>query len=207
MKPKALKEVVTSDDILLTLCRSVSEVLSNTTGSGIRHSGMVQRISQTKLKPDIGCFSVFDGGFSGLVVLNFTAEAAVEIYRKYMINMNFKESELAYHHTSDDVSNVMGELTNQIIGDFISKIARELQTSINQSQPKMLTINKVLNIAIDANLDHPVISRMSFMTEDNHTFYMEFSMNQSEFVRLDAGDMGEDYDPDSLLAKHGVGNS
>ncbi len=203
MNAIASPEVVTSDDILLTLCRSVSEVLSNTTDSTIRHSGMVRRISQTKLKPDIGCFSVFDGGFSGLVLLNFSGEAAVEIYRKYMLNMNFKESELAFTHTSDDVSNVMGELTNQIIGDFIFKVSRELQTSINQSQPKMLSINKALNISIDANLDNPVMSRMAFMTEDNHTFYMEFSMDKSEFVRLEEPDPEEDYDPDVLLAKHG----
>lgn len=203
MNAKASPEVVTSDDILLTLCRSVSEVLSNTTGSNIKHSGMVRRISQTKLKPDIGCFSVFDGGFSGLVLLNFSGDAAVEIYRKYMLNMNFKENELAFAHTSDEVSNVMGELTNQIIGDFIFKVSRELQTSINQSQPKMLTINKALNISIDANLDNPVMSRMAFMTEDNHTFYMEFSMDHSEFVRLEEPGPDEDYDPDVLLAKHG----
>jgi hypothetical protein len=34
---------------------------------------MVQRISRTCLKPDIGCFVLFDGGFSGLVVKNFSA--------------------------------------------------------------------------------------------------------------------------------------
>ncbi|BDM64774.1 hypothetical protein NFHSH190041_22260 [Shewanella sp. NFH-SH190041] len=201
------RDVVTSDDILVTLCRSVTEVLSNTSGSQIRHSGMVQRISQTKLKPEIGCFSVFDGGFSGLVILNFSGVAAVEIYRKYMVNMGMPEEELSQSHTSDDVSNVMGELTNQILGDFIVKISRELQTSINQSQPRMLSINKALSIAIDANLEQPVASRVSFMTEDNHTFYIEFAMSETEFVRIADGDIltdvEDDFDPDALLAQHG----
>ena len=47
----------------------------------VRFSGMVQRISKTCLKPDIGCFVLFDGGFSGLVVINFSAAAAMELYQ------------------------------------------------------------------------------------------------------------------------------
>ncbi|WP_252345965.1 DUF3334 family protein, partial [Shewanella indica] len=100
-----------------------------------------------------GCFSIFDGGFSGLVVINFSAAAALEIYRRYMLHMGMPEEELAFSHTSDEVGDVMGELMNQMLGDFIGKVSKELQTSISQSQPKMLTINKELTISIDANLD------------------------------------------------------
>ncbi|HBF46634.1 MAG TPA: DUF3334 domain-containing protein, partial [Shewanella frigidimarina] len=60
----------------------------------------------------------------------------------------------------DDVSNVMGELMNQILGDFIGKISKELQTSISQSQPKMLVINKELTISVDTNLDNAVARRV-----------------------------------------------
>ena len=147
-----LSSTVKNDDILLKLCHSVSHVLSSTSASHISHAGMVQSISRTRLKPDLACFSIFDGGFSGLVVINFSATAAIEIYRRYMLNMGMPETELAFSHTSDDVSNVMGELMNQILGDFIGKISKELQTSISQSQPKMLVINKELTISIDTNL-------------------------------------------------------
>lgn len=194
--------IVTSDDILLKLCHSVAHVLSSTSASNVTHAGMVQSIARTRLKPDLGCFSIFDGGFSGLVVINFSASAAIEIYRRYMLNMGMPESELAFSHTSDEVGNVMGELMNQILGDFINKISKELQTSISQSQPKMLTINKELTISIDANLDDAVARRVSFRTENNHIFYLEFAMDKTEFIRLDEFVYDEEFDPDSLLEQH-----
>ncbi|MCL1089720.1 DUF3334 family protein [Shewanella profunda] len=195
--------IVTSDDILLKLCHSVAHVLSSTSASHVSHAGMVQSITRTRLKPDLGCFSIFDGGFSGLVVINFSASAAIEIYRRYMLNMGMPESELAFSHTSDEVGNVMGELMNQILGDFINKISKELQTSISQSQPKMLTINKELTISIDANLDDAVARRVSFKTENNHIFYLEFAMDKTEFIKLDEFEYDEEFDPDSLLEQHG----
>ncbi|MCL1060043.1 DUF3334 family protein [Shewanella gelidimarina] len=200
------QESVTTDDILRKLCLSVSHVLSSTTNSQITHAGMVQSITRTCLKPDLGCFSIFDGGFSGLVVINFSAPAAVEIYREYMINMGMPESELAFSHTSDEVSNVMGELMNQMLGDFINKISKELQTSISQSQPKMLTINKELTISVDTNLDEAVARRVSFKTQNNHIFYLEFAMDKTEFIKLNDFDADEDFDLDALLAEHAQGN-
>jgi hypothetical protein len=53
---------------------------------------MVQRITKTCLKPDIGCFVLFDGGFSGLVVLNFSAQTAMELYESYMLNMGMPKA-------------------------------------------------------------------------------------------------------------------
>ncbi|WP_137220955.1 DUF3334 family protein [Shewanella sp. MEBiC00475] len=194
---------VNNDDILLKLCHSVSHVLSSTSASQVSHAGMVQSISRTRLKPDLSCFSIFDGGFSGLVVINFSAPAAIEIYRRYMINMGMPETELAFSHTSDDVSNVMGELMNQILGDFIGKISKELQTSISQSQPKMLVINKELTISVDANLDNAVARRVSFKTENNHIFYLEFAMDKTEFIRSADFEVDEEFDLDSIIETHG----
>lgn len=195
-------QTVKNDDILLKLCHSVSHVLSSTTASSVIHAGMVQSISRTRLKPDLGCFSIFDGGFSGLVVINFSADAAIEIYRRYMINMGMPENELAFSHTSDDVANVMGELMNQMLGDFISKVSKELQTSISQSQPKMLTLNKELTISVDTNLDNAVARRVSFRTQNNHIFYLEFAMDKTEFIRSRDFEMDEEFDPDALIETH-----
>ena len=197
-------KIIKSDDILLKLCKSVSHVLSATTNSNVTHSEMIQSITKTRLKPDIGCFSIFDGGFSGLVVMNFSAESAMDIYRRYMISMGMDVADLALHHTSDEVGNVMGELMNQILGDFINKVSKELQTSIKQSQPKMLTVSRELTISIDANLDEPQIRRVSFRTEENHVFYLEFAMDKTSFIQLDDFEMDEDIDPEKLIEIHGI---
>jgi len=188
-----------TEDVLMSLCDSVTKVLNAATQGQIHYSGMVQRIQRTCLKPDIGCFVLFDGGFSGLVILNFSAPAAMEIYESYLLNMGFPREELARSYTSDEVSNVMGELMNQVLGDFTSKVHRELRTTITQSQPKMLVLNKQVTLSVDANLDHPEARRVTFYTGRNHIFYLELAMDRTEFIPLYELEAQAAPNPDELM--------
>ena len=187
-----------TEDILRSLCNSMTKVLSIATQSQIHYSGMVQRITKTCLKPDIGCFVLFDGGFSGLVVTNFSAAAAMEIYESYMLSMGMAKADLASSHTSDEVSNVMGELMNQIVGDFTGKVARELQTHITQNQPKMLALTKQVMHSVDTNLDKPEARRVTFFTGRNNIFYLELAIDRTEFIKLHDFE-SEELDPDTLI--------
>ena len=192
-------KTVTTEDILLKLCQSVSSVLTSATASQVSYSAMVQKINKTSLKPDFGCFVLFDGGFSGLVVINFTSKAALEIYTNYMRNMGMPENELAVLHTSDEVGDVLGELMNQLVGDFTNKIRKELQTNITQNQPKMLALSKQVNLSVDTNLDRPQARRVTFSTENNNIFYLELAMDKTEFIQLEEFEIAEDECPDSIL--------
>ena len=187
-----------TEDLLMSLCNSVVRVLNVATQSKVNYSGMVQRITKTGLKPDIGCFVMFDGGFTGLVVLNFAADTAMEIYERYMLHMGMPKSELASFYTSDEVSNIMGELMNQIVGDFTGKVRRELQTNITQSQPKMLVLNKQVMLSVDTPLDRPEMRRVTFYTEKNNIFYLELAIDRTEFIKLHDFDSRE-VDADSLM--------
>ena len=190
-----------TEDLLISLCNSVTRVLTVATQSQIHYSGMVQRITKTCLKPDIGCFVLFDGGFSGLVIINFSAAAAMELYESYMLNMGMSKSDLANSFTSDEVSNVMGELMNQVVGDFTGKVRRELQTHITQNQPKMLVLNKQVMLSVDANLDQPEARRVTFYTGANHIFYLELAIDRTEFIKLYDFEPQEAPDPDALIAQ------
>lgn len=192
-------KIVTTEDILLMLCQSVSGVLSSATNTNIQYSAMVQKINKTCLRPDFGCFVLFDGGFSGLVVTNFTSQSALEIYTAYMRNMGMPEEELAILHTSDEVGDVLGELMNQLIGDFTNKIRKELKTNITQNQPKMLAINKQVLISVDTNLDRPQARRVTFSTEGNNIFYLELAMDKTEFIQMEEFEIEESVNPDSIL--------
>ena len=189
-----------TEDLLTSLCNSVIRVLNVATHSKIHYSAMVQRITKIGLKPDIGCFVLFDGGFAGLVVLNFDGDTAMEIYEKYMLNMGMPKSELAGSFTSDEVANILGELMNQIVGDFTGKIRRELQTNITQNQPKMLVLTKQVMLSVDTPLDRPEMRRVSFFTEKNNIFYLELAIDRTEFIKLHDFDAHETPDPDALLA-------
>ncbi|MCG3866037.1 MULTISPECIES: DUF3334 family protein [unclassified Photobacterium] len=191
-------KTVTTDDILLKLCQSLSEVLSKATQTDVSYSAMVQKINKTSLKPDIGCFVLFDGGFTGLVVTNFTSQAAMELYKEYMLRMGISEDELAVHHTSDEVANILGELMNQVVGDFTGKIGRELKVSITQNQPKMLALNKQILLSVDTNLDRPQARRVSFTTAKNNIFYLEFAMDKTEFIQLEEFEQ-DTQDADSIF--------
>jgi len=196
-----------TEDLLTSLCNSVTRVLNVATQTKIHYSAMVQRITKIGLKPDIGCFVLFDGGFSGLVVLNFSGSAALEIYEKYMLSMGMPKSELASAFTSDEVSNILGELMNQIVGDFTGKIRRELQTNITQNQPKMLVLNKQVMLSVDTPLDRPEIRRVSFFTESNNIFYLELAIDRTEFIKLHDFDTSEVLDPDALLDSEQAGRT
>ncbi|MGR6839462.1 DUF3334 family protein [Aliivibrio wodanis] len=195
-------KTITTDDILLTLCRSMSGVLTKATNSSVNYSAMVQKISKTSLKPDFGCFVLFDGGFSGLVVTNFTKDSALELYTKYMRNMGMPEEELAILHTSDEVGDILGELMNQIVGDFTGQIRKTLQTTISQNQPKMLSLNKQIILSVDTNLDRPQARRVTFTTEDNNIFYLELAMDKTEFIQLEEFEQEEEFDTDDLFEQH-----
>ncbi|MBC3877475.1 DUF3334 family protein [Undibacterium sp. FT79W] len=199
MSNEEKRVVYGTEDLLTSLCNSVTRVLNVATQSKIHYSAMVQRITKIGLKPDIGCFVLFDGGFSGLVVLNFAGNAALEIYEKYMLSMGMPKSELASSFSSDEVSNILGELMNQIVGDFTGKIRRELQTNITQNQPKMLVLNKQVMLSVDTPLDRPEIRRVSFFTENNNIFYLELAIDRTEFIKLHDFDSSEIIDPDALL--------
>lgn len=190
-----------TNDLLVTLCTSVTRVLSMATNSQVQYSAVVQRIKKTYLKPDIGCFVLFDGGFSGLVIINLSADAAMELYRSYLLNMGLSKDDLANSHTADEVSNVMGELMNQVVGDFTGKVRREMQTHITQNQPKMLVLNKQVMLSVDANLDNPEARRVTFYTGNNNIFYLELAIDRTEFIKLYDFEPQETPDPDALMAQ------
>lgn len=201
MPPQETNVVFNTEDLLISLCNSVTKVLQAATASQIQYSGMVQRISKTCLKPDLGCFVLFDGGFSGLVILNFSASAAMELYERYMLNMGMAKEELAHSFTSDEVGNVMGELMNQVLGDFTSKARRELQTHITQNQPKMLALNTQVVLSVDANLDQPEARRVTFYTERNNIFYLEMAVDRTEFIKLHDFEPQAEVDVDEVMAQ------
>lgn len=195
----AIKRAKSTDDILLILCNSVQRVLSNVTKSRIEFSPMVQKINKTCLKPDIGTFVLFDGGFSGLVIINFSAVAAVEIYQEYMLTMGMPKSELASHHTADEVGDILGELMNQIVGDFQAELAEAMLISVNQSQPKMLAINKEIMLSISTNIERPQARKVAFKTADRNIFYLEMAMEKTEFIEMHDFEREAKQNPDEII--------
>ena len=99
----------------------------------------------------------------------------------------------------------MGELMNQIVGDFTGKVARELQTNITQNQPKMIVLNKQVMLSVDTNLEKPEARRVTFYTGSNKIFYLELAIDRTEFIKLYDFEVLETEDPDELMAQANAG--
>jgi chemotaxis protein CheY-P-specific phosphatase CheC len=97
------------------------------------------------------------------------------------------------------VGDVLGELMNQLVGDFTNKIRKELQTNITQNQPKMLAINKQVMLSVDTNLDRPQARRVTFSTEKNNIFYLELAMDKTEFIQLEEFEAEDDASVDDIF--------
>lgn len=199
------QHVITCDDILLSLCDSVTSVLSKATGDKIAYTPMIQKINNTTLRPDIGTFVLFTGTFSGMVVLNFPKETAMELYNSYMSLMGMSESDRATNYTSEEVCNTLGELMNQMVGNFTSKISSTLNGRINQSQPKMLSLPHQVEISINMTLDHPEVSRITFFTAGGNVFYLELAMDHTEFkVAREMEPAERPLTPEEIMAEAGL---
>ena len=200
MSDDTFKEVViTSSDIMLHLCDSLTYVMSTAAEVKVTFTPMVQRIRHTTLRPDIGTFVLFTGSFSGMVVLNFSKEAAMEIYSSYMRYMGFTANEISQNYTSDDVAATLGELMNQIIGNFTGKVSSELHSHITQNQPKMLTLPQHVELNINMSLDNPIVRRITFKTASGAVFYLELAMDDTDFTKVREFEEHSQLSPDEIL--------
>lgn len=176
------KQTKNTEDILRILCDSIRETLNTATQSDITYSNTFIKTSKTCLRPDIGCFVLFGGGVTGLVAMNFSGRAALEIYRKYHQLMGIPEEELASDHSASEVADSMGELMNQSVGRFQTMLRQQVGIGVNQNQPKMIALNQPMRISLEAEVDKPQYRRVEFRTWGNQLFYVEITMEKAEFV-------------------------
>jgi CheY-specific phosphatase CheX len=175
----------TTIDIISELfCKAVKEIFEASTGTTIKYAPTIQRVPSISLKPDLGCFVQFAGDYSGLIIMNFAGDTASELYHRAMTFMGMPE-EIEKEYTSEEVVNFIGEMVNQIIGNARRKIEARYGLTASNSQPKAITISSEINMSIASTLvDRPRCRRLSFRTEQGHRFYIEMSMEQTEFIRI-----------------------
>ena len=75
------------DELCSYLIGATQEVLSHSTSADIQYAKTLQEVSNVHLKPDVGCFVQFNGDYHGLLIMNFSTGAALEIFKSYMKSM------------------------------------------------------------------------------------------------------------------------
>lgn len=168
------------DEISKLFLKTTQKTLETSTHQTITYSPTIQKIPKVSMKPDLTCFVQFDGDYVGLVVLNFTASAAFEIYKKYMIAMGIPEEELAASISSPEVADSIGEITNQLMGQLIKDVEDHFELNAAFGQPKALTLNSAITLVIDAH--YAENRRLSFKI-NNYSFRIEIAMEPTEFIQ------------------------
>lgn len=168
------------DALTASALQAVKNVLETNTKIPIKASATIQKVPKVSLKPEIGCFVPFTGDYNGLVVMNFSAAAAMLLYKNYMISMGIPEAELAKEHTNMEVPDSIGEMVNQIMGKVTKLTEDSFGLSAYCSQPKALVLNASIVLTIDT--DYRENRRLSFSI-NNEKFYFELAMEQAEFIQ------------------------
>ncbi len=174
----------TINEIAQIFAQACETIIGQSTNSKISSAPTIQKVPAVFLKPDIACFVQFNGDYSGLFIMNFCAPVALELYRKTLLFMGMPEEELASEHTSDEVVDSIGELINQVIGKARSMIKDRYGLTATNPQPKAISISSVITMAIAAPLNRPQCRRIAFRSADNHSFHIEFSMEETEFIPI-----------------------
>lgn len=179
----------TLNSIARIFCEATKEVLGASTGKEVSFANTIQKIPLVHLRPEIGCFVLFSGDYSGIMIMNFSAKAAMEIYRNQMLTMGLPEEDLAIEYTSDDVVDNIGETINQIIGNVRRKIEEIYGLVSSNTQPKAIALTTSIILTIDAHdIEKELCRRLSFKI-GGHSFHIELSMEKTEFVSLDGKDV------------------
>lgn len=175
------KPMISIDEISKTLLKTAQHTLETSTKQEVTYSSTIQKIPKVSMKPDLTCFVQFNGDYNGLIVINFSANAAFEIYKSYMKAMGMPEDELGATLADPDVSDTIGEITNQVMGQMAKDIESEYDLNAVFGQPKALTLNSSITLVIDS--DYRENRRLSFKI-GNYSFRIEIAMEHSEFILI-----------------------
>ncbi len=169
------------DEISKIFLKTAQKTLETNTKQDVTYSTTIQKIPKVSMKPDLTCFVQFDGDYIGLVVMNFSADAAYEIYEKYMLSMGMPKEELATGLSSAEVTDSIGEITNQIMGQVVKDVGETFDLNAVFGQPNALTLNSAITLVIDA--DFAENRRLSFKI-GNYSFRIEIAMEHTEFIQI-----------------------
>ncbi len=175
------KSIVSIDVISEILLETAQYTLETATTQKVSYSTTIQKTPKVSMKPDLTSFVQFNGDYNGLVVINFSDDAAFEIYKSYMIAMGMPEEEIATTISSPEVTDTIGEITNQVMGQLTKKVDEKYNLNAEFGQPKALTLNSSITLGISS--DYVENRRLSFKI-GNYCFRIEMAMEHTEFVSI-----------------------
>ncbi|MDD5758819.1 MAG: DUF3334 family protein [Desulfobulbaceae bacterium] len=181
------------EQVAQAFCLATKVTLEKGTGREVTYVKTIQSVPRVTIRPDLGCFVQFFGDYSGLVALSFSAKAAVDLYRYYMLTMGLPAEELVDDATSAEVVDTIGEITNQIMGRAMRMVEAKYDLNAKFGQPKALALNNGIALVPEASSANTLSieeggafdNRRIVFTFEESRFYMEIAMERVEFIRIE----------------------
>lgn len=178
-----------SDSTILSIsalfAKAVQEVIQNFCQLEVVIGQNAQFLSTIQISEDLGAFVSFHGNYSGLMVMNFEGDAALELVVSSMRAMGMPDDEIPTHYMADDVRNSIGELVNHIIGSVRAKIQDEYDLSAQATIPAVIPVSIPIGLFFKSTVgEGQSCVRLVFRTPGNHRFHLELTIETSEIARL-----------------------
>lgn len=165
--------------------KAVQEVCKNFCQLEVTVGKNAQFLSTIQISEDLGAFVSFHGNYSGLMVMNFEGDAALELVNSSMKAMGMPEDEIPSHYMADDIRNSIGELVNHINGNVRAKIQEEFDLSANATIPAVIPVSIPIGLFFKSTINEgQSCVRMVFRTPSNYRFHLELAMESSHFAEL-----------------------
>ncbi len=187
-----MEEKLAIDNVAQAFCQATKATLEKAIGHKVDYVRTIQNIPRVSIRPDLGCFVQFAGDYHGLVALTFSAEAALGLYRSYMLGMGMPAEELASEASTAEVVDTIGEITNQIMGRAMRMIEAKYDLNAYFGQPKALHLSNGISLVPESSSSNSMMAdensvfenrRIVFKFEEAR-FYLEIAMERIEFLKL-----------------------
>ncbi len=165
--------------------KAACEVISRSCSMEVTVAKTAQIIPSIEISKDIGAFVTFSGNYSGVMVINFTGDAALELVTSSLVAMGMPEEDIPSHHLADDVLSSIGELTNHIIGKARADMKTEYDLVAHANIPAVVPVTAPIGLVFKGNgLEGYSCIRLAFSTPQNHHFHMEITLEPALFEKL-----------------------
>lgn len=166
--------------------KATQEIIETSTGLKISVSNTFQGISNVKIAGEIGSFISFKGDYNGILIMNFSGNAALEIVRANLKKMGLPDSDIPTHFTSDDVRNNIGEIVNQITGKSRRLIQQRYDLASSANIPAVVPITSPIGLLLEtAHTEKQECIRACLSTPSSNRFYIELSMEPLTLIEMD----------------------
>jgi CheY-specific phosphatase CheX len=164
---------------------TICDIVRRSSGLTVQMSGTAQYVPGPRLSGDIASFVTFHGDYSGLLVLNFEGQSALEITQAILGRAGLTGGDLPQHFASENARGALGELTNQVVGHARQSIQKRWDLSADANIPVVVPLTGLNGLELHAGgWGEEQCIRLGLRTPGQRRFHLELALEASSPVAL-----------------------